>query len=116
MSQSSLDTMVSETRELLGKGCSECCEELQAKIRQAPLASVLLVGFGGYIASFLPIGALLKAMIKVMLLLSKPALVIFGLFKLVECLGRGQCARLARQDTDGERDPVIDSPVGPPSA
>jgi len=116
MSNSSLDTVLNETRESLGKGCAECCEELQAKIRQAPLSSVLVVGLGGYIASFLPLGALLKATLKVSLLLAKPALVLFGLFKLVEYLGSCQCTRLARQDGDAERDPVIDSPVGPPSA
>lgn len=116
MSNSSLDTVVSETRDCLGKGCTDCCEELQAKIREAPLCSVITVGVAGYVMGFLPIGGLLKAMLKVALFLAKPALVIFGLVKLVECLRQGQCSRLARQDADVERDPVIDSPVGPPTA
>ena len=116
MSNSSLDTVLSETRDSLGKGCTDCCEELQAKIRKAPLCSVVTVGLAGYVASFLPIGGLLKAMLKVTFFIAKPALVIFGLVKLVECLRQGQCSRLARQDTEADRDPVIDSPVGPPSA
>ncbi len=115
-SNKSVDDVLNDARDTLGQGCSDCCENIQEKIRQAPLASVVIVAAGAYVASFFPLGALLRAVVKVTLALIKPGLFIFGVVKLVEYLKSNQLCRLARSDADSERDPVIDSPVGPPSA
>jgi len=115
-SNKSVDEVLNDARDTLGQGCSDCCENIQEKIRQAPLASVIVAGAGAYVLSFFPLGALLRAIIKVTLFLIKPALFIFGVVKLVEYLKSNQASGLARKDADSERDPVIDSPVGPPSA
>lgn len=115
-SNKSVDDVLNEARDTIGQGCCDCCENLQEKIRQAPLASVIVAGAGAYVLSFFPIGALLRAIIKVFLALIKPGLFVFGVVKLVEYLKSNQACGLARKDADSERDPVIDSPVGPPSA
>lgn len=112
----SVNQVLDEARESIGDSYSSCCADLQGKIKSAPITSIAIAGGVAYFASFLPVGALLRAIIKVSLALIKPGLFVFGVVKLVEYLRSNESNRLVRKRTDSEQDPVLDSPVGPPSA
>lgn len=94
------------------KAGQECREDCADQIRRSPLGSVLAAAGAGYVLSFLPIGALLGALLGLMLRLIKPLLILFGVIKVAHLI-RGHCCCSACEDEDSERDPVIDSPVGP---
>lgn len=89
----------------------ECCEDCADQIRRSPVASVMAAAGAGYILSFLPVAALLGALLGLLLRLIKPMLILFGVIKVAHLI-RGSCC-CACEDEDSERDPVIDSPVGP---
>jgi hypothetical protein len=112
----SVNETLDKARESLGRGCCDCCKNLEEKIREAPLASALITVAIGYLLSVFPLGALFRAVLKVSLALVKPGLLIFGVIKLVEYLRTNGAGRMGRSNGDSERDPVIDSPVGPPPA
>jgi len=62
----------------------KCCADTAEKIRQAPLQSVALAGAAGFLLRFVPVFAILGALIRLALFLLKPALVVFGICKLTQ--------------------------------
>lgn len=82
-----------------GKLTSECLEQCGVdtaeKIRQAPLQSVLIAGMAGFLLRFIPVFAILGFLLRTALVLLKPALVVFGVYKLTQCC-RSQGGRSLR--------------------
>lgn len=111
MNKPGLDTSMGEICETVSQACSQCSSECAERIRRAPLASVLGAAALGYFLQFLPVAAILNGLVRVVLGLVKPALIVFGVVKLVSCL-KGCC----REKVDAEREPLLDSPAGPPVA
>jgi len=61
--------------------------ELEEQIRREPTKAVLLALAGGFFLCLLPIGRLTGALVRVTLVLLKPALLILGVIKLLEYSG-----------------------------
>ncbi len=77
-----------------------------------PLTSVLVAGLIGYVLHFLPIGLIVRLKIRIFLALLKPALFLFGAYKLYEFIS-AQVQANSRPLAEGAHEPVIDSPTGP---
>lgn len=108
MSESSLDTSIEEIREKVSRAYSDCSLECAERIRRAPLASVLGAAALGYFLQFLPLRQIVGGLLRVIVGLVKPALIVFGVLKVISCLKNG-CG-----DEQAEREPLVDSPAGPP--
>lgn len=108
MSRSPIDASVGQIRETVSQACADCSLECAERIRRAPLASVLGAAALGYFLQFLPLRQILCGLLRVGVGLIKPALIIFGLLKLASCL------KNCGEGSDCEREPLIDSPAGPP--
>ena len=61
--------------------------EIEEQVRREPMRAVLLAFAGGFFLCLLPLGRLLGILIKMSVLLLKPALLILGLVKLLEYSG-----------------------------
>jgi hypothetical protein len=61
--------------------------EIEEQVRREPMRAVILAFAGGFFLCLLPLGRLLGVLIKMSLLLLKPALLILGLVKLIEYSG-----------------------------
>jgi hypothetical protein len=61
--------------------------KLAEQIRREPMKAVLLAFGGGLILCLLPVGKLLGFLVKMTFVLSKPALLILGVVKLLEYSG-----------------------------
>jgi len=103
----------------LGKGVQSACKALDAtckdceeQIRSAPLAAVGVAALIGYVLHFLPIGLIVRLKIRIFLALLKPALLLFGAYKLYEFIA-AQVQANSRPLVEGAHEPVIDSPTGP---
>ncbi len=103
----------------LGKGVENACKALDAtckdceeQIRSAPLASVLIAALIGYVLHFLPIGLIVRLKIRIFLALLRPALFLFGAYKLYEFIA-AQVQANAKPLVEAVHEPVIDSPSGP---
>ena len=71
----------------MDKNLHQLWNDLEAQIRREPMRAVVLAFGGGFFLCLLPVGRLLGVLIKVSLLLLKPALLILGLVKLLEYSG-----------------------------
>ena len=72
---------------LMDKNLHQLWNDLEAQIRHEPMRAVVLAFAGGFFLCLLPLGRLLGVLIKISLLLLKPALLILGLVKLLEYSG-----------------------------
>lgn len=61
--------------------------ELEEQIRREPMKAALLAFATGFILCLLPLGRLLGVILRIALILLKPALLILGVVKLVEYAG-----------------------------
>jgi hypothetical protein len=61
--------------------------DLEEQVRRQPMRAVVLAFAGGFFLCLLPLGRLLGVLIRMTLLLLKPALLILGVFKLLEYSG-----------------------------
>lgn len=104
------DTSVGDVCETLSRACSDCSLECAERIRRAPLASVLGAAAFGYFLQFLPLRQIAGGLLRVVVGLVKPALIVFGVLKLACCL-----KNCCRENCDTGREPLVDSPAGPPS-
>ena len=72
---------------LMDKNLHQLWNDIEAQIRREPMRAVVLAFAGGFLLCLLPLGRLLGVLIRVSLLLLKPALLILGLVKLLEYSG-----------------------------
>lgn len=75
--------------EELSRHCCECIESCEDAIRREPWLSVLVAMGIGFLLHVLPVGKILSALAGAVMMLAKPALIVFGLVKLASYLGRG---------------------------
>ena len=71
----------------MDKNVPQLWNDVEEQIRREPMRAVLLGFAGGFFLCLLPVGKLLGVLIKISLLLLKPALLILGVVKLLECSG-----------------------------
>ena len=71
----------------MDKNAHQLWNDLEAQIRREPMRAVILAFAGGFFLCLLPLGKLLGVLIKMSLLLLKPALLIMGLVKVLEYSG-----------------------------
>jgi hypothetical protein len=62
-------------------------QKLEETIRQEPTKSVLLAVLTGFILCLLPVGRLISLFVKLLFVLTKPALFVLGVVKLFEVSG-----------------------------
>lgn len=73
-----------------------CCERLEGcenQIRRRPWASLLAAVLIGWLLHLLPVRGTLRLLGRTLLLLSRPALVIFGALRLLSCVGTRCCSK-----------------------
>jgi hypothetical protein len=71
----------------MDKNAHQLWNDLEAQIRREPMRAVILAFAGGFFLCLLPLGKLLGVLIRISLLLLKPALLIIGLVKVLEYSG-----------------------------
>ena len=71
----------------MDKNAHQLWNDLEAQIRREPTRAVILAFAGGFFLCLLPLGKLLGVLIRISLLLLKPALLIIGLVKVLEYSG-----------------------------
>ncbi len=111
LSASELETSARDLLGSLGESTQSCLKNCEDKVRQSPLPAVLGAAAVGYVLKIAPLGLLLAALVRVLLLLAKPAIVVFGALKLYEYLKTNRPPSTAPVASDPE--PLQDSPVGP---
>jgi hypothetical protein len=62
-------------------------DKLAEQIRREPMKAIVLAFGAGLLLCFLPVGKLLGFLVKITFVLSKPALLILGVVKLLEYSG-----------------------------
>jgi hypothetical protein len=71
----------------MDKNIHQLWNDLEGQVRREPMKAVILAFAGGFFLCLLPVGKLLGVLIRISLLLLKPALLILGLVKLLEYSG-----------------------------
>jgi hypothetical protein len=71
----------------MDKNVHQLWNDFEEQIRREPMRTVVLAFAGGFFLCLLPLGRLLGVLIRMSLLLLKPALLILGLVKLLEYSG-----------------------------
>jgi hypothetical protein len=110
----SLEKTFNTAYDAVTDSCRESYRKCELKIHQSPGSAVLIAAAVGYGASVLPTGRIMGAVARLAFSLAKPALIVIGALKILECLDKK--ARQARQveRLEKDREPLIDSPTGPP--
>jgi hypothetical protein len=65
----------------------ETWKKIENLVREEPLKAVLVAFASGFFLCLLPLGKLLSVAVKLLFLLMKPALLIFGVIKILEYSG-----------------------------
>jgi hypothetical protein len=92
MNSSNLESGLSTALQNAQDAARRQFDTYQENVRQAPGPSLLYAALFGYIFRLLPIGALLGALLSLILTLAKPAILVFGAMKLFETLKRDEGA------------------------
>ena len=71
----------------MDKNLSQMWKKMEDQVREDPLRSVLLAFAGGFLFCLLPVGRLVGVAVKLAFLLLKPALLVFGVIKVLEFAG-----------------------------
>lgn len=109
------ESPISDACQGLSLACEQACEDVAEKIRSAPLVSVAVAVAAGYVLHSLPAFRLATGASRLLLGLARPALLVFGLLKVAECLRKQvEEGRLRTGDPDRGQQPLLDSPAGPP--
>ena len=98
----------------VGDSCKESYSHCETRIRQSPVPSVLMAVGVGYFLSVLPITRISFAVGRLGCALLKPTLLVIGAIKIVECLEKKAASARQVEGLEREREPLIDSPTGPP--
>jgi hypothetical protein len=71
----------------MDKNLSQMWKKIEDQVREEPLKAVLLAFVSGFLFCLLPVGRLLGVAVKLAFLLVKPALLVFGIIKILEYAG-----------------------------
>jgi hypothetical protein len=110
---SSLESSVKQTFQDFSGSVTQCLEDFEDKVRSSPLAAVALGVSVGYLLRFFPLGFILGILVRLFLFSLKPLILIFGAVKLFELVKQ---KRGDAWPTSEEREPLLDSPSGPPAS
>lgn len=106
-----------ENVQALENCCAERFRKFEESVRRSPGAYVAGAAALGYLLQFLPVGWIFGGLFRILLTSIRPALLILGLFKVVECAQQKCAAKRCLAQLRGEdREPLVDSPTGPPAA
>ncbi len=98
----------------VGDSCKERYHNCETRIRQSPVPAVLTAAGVGYFLSLLPLARISLAIGRLAYALLKPALLVIGVLKIVESLQKKAAEAEQVSRLEREREPLIDSPTGPP--
>jgi hypothetical protein len=84
MNENPIDSLAAGV-ETFSENCCVCLEDCEERIRQEPWTSVLIAAAIGYLLHFLPVGKILSAVVRSLLVLVKPALLVLGVLKVLSC-------------------------------
>lgn len=104
---------IKETFQNLSGSATECLQDFEERVRSAPLAAVALGVSVGYLLRFFPVGFFLNLLVRLLLFSIKPLILIFGAVKLYELVTQNRGEGWPSSD---EREPLLDSPSGPPAS
>ncbi len=110
---STLETALTQACEAVSDSCKKSLQHCETRIHESPVPTVLLAAGIGYAASILPVCRIGGALTRLGFSLVKPALLVIGVLKILECLEKKRCAVKAVEGMEREREPLIDSPTGP---
>lgn len=111
-----LEQAFTKACETVGSSCREKYRACEDKIHKNPGGAVLVAAGIGYLASVLPVCRIGGALLRFTFALAKPALIVFGALKLLECLEKKNNRTQQVEELEREREPLVDSPTGPPQA
>jgi hypothetical protein len=69
------------------KRANQLWEDMEEKVRREPAKSVLLATAAGVLIAFLPLGWLIRVLVKSLFFVTKPSLILLGVVKLLEVSG-----------------------------
>lgn len=110
---SSLESSIKQTFQNFSGSATECLQDFEDKVRSSPLAAVALGASVGYLLRFFPLGFILGILVRLLLFSLKPLILIFGAVKLFELVKQN---RGDSWPTSEDREPLLDSPSGPPAS
>jgi len=84
MSENPIESLATGV-ESISEKCCVCIEDCEEQIRNEPWISVLIAAAIGYLLCVLPVGRVVGAVLRSLLVLVKPALLVLGVIKLVSC-------------------------------
>lgn len=99
MSASSLEASLAEACDTVSQAYADCSQRCEAKIRRAPLTSVLCAAVGGYLLQFFPVRRIITGLIGVLFFLVKPAALLLASFKLLSVLQQTKHAKSVKSAT-----------------
>lgn len=109
-----LEKTFNKAYEAVVDSCKESLRHCEAKIHQSPASAVLIAAGIGYAASVLPVCRIGGAFARLGFALAKPTLLVIGTLKILECIEKKSSAAKQVEGLEREREPLIDSPTGPP--
>lgn len=89
MSENPIESLATGV-ESFSEKCCVCIEDCEDQIRNEPWISVLIAAAIGYLLCLLPVGRVLGAVVRSLLVLVKPALLVLGVLKLVSCFSESK--------------------------
>jgi hypothetical protein len=110
---SSFESSVKETFQNLSESYTQCLQDFEERVRSAPLAAVALGVSVGYLLRFFPLTFVLGLLVRLFLFSLKPLILIFGALKVFELIRQN---RGENWPANEEREPLLDSPSGPPTS
>jgi uncharacterized protein YacL len=96
------------------EAAQQCCQRCEEKIRAAPIASVLSALGVGYVLRIAPIAILVTGLLRIGLVLLRPAILIFGTLKLIEFFKNQSARPLDKSLGSAATEPLVNSPIAPP--
>jgi hypothetical protein len=112
---SSLESSIKQTLQDFSGSAAECLHDFEDRVRTSPLAAVALGVSVGYLLRFFPLTFILGILLRLLLFSLKPLILIFGAVKLFELVRQNRGEGWTPSE-EREREPLLDSPSGPPAS
>ena len=109
-----LEKTFNKAYDTVAESCKEGFKHCESRIHQSPASAVLIAASIGYAASVLPVCRIGGALARLGFALAKPTLLVIGILKVLECVEKKSSAAKQVEGLEREREPLIDSPTGPP--
>ena len=112
----SLQSSLEKGCQSLNESFTQCVRDLEEKVRSTPLLAVSLAAGLGYVLRFFPIALIIGIVVRLFFFSLKPLILIFGALKLYEFVQKQGGEVRSSREVEREREPLLDSPSGPPEA